>query len=538
MNDFNRMSEGMGDRRQITSFFDPEKPTATLILNTPRRIHKDTRVRPILYNFGEDLIEDVSKRIDASVHRKGEEGIDNNLTESMLSAAIPSAEGNKIRTDVLSDSFTFVLTVDQPRRVGVTKRAIASGIVIGVPFDPSVGQGRIPTIDMMCVLKIEHCTFINIETKFDGRRNKKTLKVRDAHAIDMQLDQFSDSPSFLLNNNSLRKANLYSEDAIIRRNSKGSIAALDKTVLLETLEGEPKSFFKEMGHTLASAASSQLFDEMVDSPLFETPIYVDPARGFINTFDSHTVSNGYYVKINKCIETKAPILLDELDRAYPNLNVVTTEINRNGFGFEERPQINANHTNIMSSLMVSCLNSIAPKSQLCEIVFRYDSFREDWDLGHFGFLNNVGESQANCNLDKFKKLMEMDVFPILLNINGDFDIIVNYDLTGEVIIDLHFLDSSKLGGYYIHQNRLGGMVSSNIGNENDFSHNGTMLNGFLNGISMNVFAGSAINDFNDSRMGDSIGYDDSEVPSSTQLNFATWDTPRENTSNYNFDIRR
>ena len=477
---------------------------ATIIITSPRRLDK-VCLRPLLFNFNDSLVDEVSENISAKIsNTQHKSGWSSNTLQSIL----PAANGIPVNCEELSHQWTFVLMINiRPSRAvyglaGPTQRLLATGVFIDEPLNPSTMQMHKPALNPNAMLQILHCTTMNIQeeiTAGSGHGRRKCVN-NDMHNITQQSDAYYNPDTYVINNQKIRESDTYGEDSIVHHYGAAQVSKLPEALSVPTYEGSPKQTFNNLTSILESAVNTQQSADHIDNLLMKPASLTNPYSDFINTVDtnvmnSNLIPDNIIHTLQAKLNTKQPIIFKNLLDVYPSINVIPFKIDPTGMSCLERPQNIMNVQNTMSALLVNCLNTIVTNCGLSEIMFRYDSYNGDvnnpmergcWDVGHVCELVQGSENSLRASLQQFRTLMTQDVFPILLSVGGEFSLMCKYDVTGETMISIQFLDSSPLDGYYVHQNKLGGLLSPHIGTIDDLMNNSSALNGLMGGVSVNL----------------------------------------------------
>ena len=484
--------------------FNVHDNEATIIITSPRRM-ENVCLRPLLFNFNDQLIDEVSETISARINNT--QHIDK-PSSNALEAILPASNGIHVDCETLSYQWTFVLIINlRPSRatyglVGPTQRLLATGVFVDEPLNPATMQMHKPTLNPNSMMQILHCTTMTIREEMHagtGYNRRKSVN-NDMHNISQQTDSYYNQDTYVINNQKIRESDVYGEDNIVHHYGAAQISKLPEALSVPTYEGSPKQTFTNLTSILESAVNTQQSAEHVDNLLMRPKSLTNPYADYLNTVDTN-IMNGNLIPDNiihnlqSKLNTRQPVRFGSLLDTYPSINVIPFKIDPKGIGGLERPQNIISVQNTMSALIVNCLNTIVTNCGLSEIMFRYDSYggddnnpmcRGNWDVTHVCELVHGTENSIRASLQQFKTMTVQDVFPILLSVGGEFSLMCKYDITGETMINIQYLDSSPLDGYYVHQNKLGGLLSPHVGTVNDLMNNSVHLNGLMGGVSVNL----------------------------------------------------
>jgi hypothetical protein len=139
---------------------------------------------------------------------------------------------------------------------------------------------------------------------------------------------------------------------------------------------------------------------------------------------------------------------------------------------------------IFSSLASAVIPTYMNKVGLAAIGFRHNSANEATQILHVEPNYNQTESELQHKIRSFFLLLSTDLFPILLNNVGHFDLQVMSCVNSTTNVVLNLLDFQALqpGAVYQENSFLGGIVSPMIGNGLNLYHNNNQLHGLISAV--------------------------------------------------------
>lgn len=476
---------------------------ATLLIFTPKII-PDQVLRPYQYNFNNKVISDVLETREQRMAMPGAVP----ATQDMRTAILPKSMGMLLDTQQFNSQYSFVLIIDTiaSNRPGIAaipgpnRRQIITGFFTAMepPFTMG-GFGMTPVYNMNAVMVFTHSTQMMMQdriTSYGGAT--KILSVnQDVDTIPQTLAQLTPEDPYILTPENLRDSMKFvSQSQTISTPGKSSIAAQGgRSAVVASTVKQPKYQLDDIVQTIDDSINLAA-GEGVPRSAHGMCAMEDPGQNFLNAFDMNAASS-YTMMPAMGLDTTCPMSLGELCQRYPNIKAVPYQIPATS-QWEVRAQTMATRSTIMSSMIVASLNTICVQCNICDIVFRYNSWLGENQKGkwHVNTMHTVLPAEANNQaacLNAFRHMMETSLFPTLYALNGHFDMQVTFSLSGDNLVDFRYLDDIPETGYYETCNRLGGMISPIVGGLQDLQDNAVELNGLLNAVSMEAFGTSAVN---------------------------------------------
>lgn len=197
------------------------------------------------------------------------------------------------------------------------------------------------------------------------------------------------------------------------------------------------------------------------------------------------------------IELKNIVTIGDVERAYPNMTVIPSQINDPSM-MDIIPQDAPSKRTAYSSMAASAISSIAAGCGLGSIAFMFQSY----DPARSGELDKTSHqvvpeyttltcppsdpSMYNNTLraavELFMMKIKNDLAPFIKYVCGDFAIQAYYAFDRETMVDLQFLDDTPTtngGGWFQTPSRLSSLSTTSVGNKMNFENNGKSLNSFV-----------------------------------------------------------
>jgi hypothetical protein len=112
------------------------------------------------------------------------------------------------------------------------------------------------------------------------------------------------------------------------------------------------------------------------------------------------------------------------------------------------------------------------------------------------------------SIDMFKLCLESSLWPTIKLVGGEFDIMVNIDMSNSTLVNLNYFDiSEQHGSYYEHHNRLGGMIAPYLGDHTVYDNNANQLHGLVGEISNQVIGTTRFGNHQMQPQPSNYGYD-------------------------------
>ena len=476
--------------QMVSNSFEATKPTARLFLFSPRTI-PDTCKRSQKYNFNLEFVNDLMTNVDkvnsndcdlrATSYMNG--------VNSAVNAVTVDAQGETMNNRVFNTMWTFLLQIDNEQLKdspygdhNLANRFIYSGFCCTEPV--SMLDGIRVTINPNCVLKITHSTSMSKQQRFTAAGDVSRMLVNS------DIDYIPGDVTMQLNGN----VNYYlSPRSIIDSiGTSGNDPLLNGQSALSRFGSKPipmDSSFNSPKHHLHSIVNSVLmtYDNMITSDISNGSIHPMSGDKLWNVPEMTTSS--FISNIPNLpsipllsLDGRNVYTLGDLQNKYPYLEVypITAEkVSENDLA----NQSTVSRANMASSIIVGTVPMIMNDAGLCEIAFFYESFTPNSIIvtpnmeGNFKILNVAPWAMEDTRITKMRlrsvlSILKEQVFPIVKNIGGDFDLSVSCTAAGECDCFLTYLDDANgTQGIYESPLLLGGLNTSMVGNESVMLHN-------------------------------------------------------------------
>lgn len=479
---FNNFDQGM---QGIPDAFKGEVGNSVKLFIFTPRIHGGICLRPSMFNFNPGVVEEL---INAQSACMATAMYGTPETTYLTKAIKPDAIGVSLDTSMLDQMWSFVLVFDHIGGSltvrsfgGPHRRAVLTGYFLEEPVVPYTLKSSRPILNLNSILIFTHES-MGVITKHLAQRTRDSISIATNNDYVPQLvDAYAGG-----DNLALVDASTIARCTVSDGTSKSRILIDDPAVisskngLSPVLSASCKTPRQHMV-TIAEAV-----DSAVDAVSNHNDSYSsfdiggkkrigdDPFTTFIDTLHRH-LGLGAHAGINWSLDPASPISLGMLEGKFPNMNVYPISIPSTPC-YEVGNQSEVNPHNTFSSMVSSSVSAYAMDLGISGIGFRYDSFtpgtfgqrRGNWQMMRVSsFLGDeITEQQLFGNVNQFKLGMESDLFPVLRAFNGEFSLIVDYDMIGSTVVDLHFMDYEDPYGMYEAHNKLGGIISPAVGTLN------------------------------------------------------------------------
>ena len=494
--------------QSLSNTYDRSQRVAILYIFSPRSI-VDTCKRPIKYNFDLQFIEDVKKNSDNILNNAkavGDAAFMNNFDSSLYAVGV-DAQGTMMNNKHFEDYYTFILQVDNDQfefdkfyqGPSVSNRFIYSGFCNGEPY--SSNDGMRVVINPRCILSITHSTSMNIKSQYSPRGDYSRMKVnKDVDFLLPDVTQLLNTNlEHILTPDHLQKSIAKNDDYSFYLDESTSLSAYGhKPIPVHSLLSSPKHHLSKIVSAINTSVEQMSTDTVTNGQISEL---LNPVYGETNVFRSAFNSN------LRCGVSDSMVTLDptsvysiaDLQMKYPGLQIVpinADKLSKNDLAFQGA----YTRANVASSILVTSIPVLAADSGLCEIGMFYRSYPHNL-FTSFGNSNDNDQVQitnvasftkedvgiTKLRVTAFINMMRSQVFPIIKNIGGDFDLSMSCNSAGECDVLLYFLDDKNgTTGIYESPLLLGGLNSPLIGTRSIYENNGQNLSAVLFGMDASV----------------------------------------------------
>ncbi len=460
---------------------------AMLFVFTPKNLSDQFR-RPHLYRFNYDFVNNVLNNIEDTARR----GLNINLSSYMqnnatnLGAVIPSQTGIPINTNTMRELWTFILVIDNDKSnfsitpSGINTRTIYSGFCVDEPVGNGI-MGRDMPVNENCVLIATHRTTVNVGTQFDNFGSRSIVHtMANADIVPSQFSMVTGPANSQLYNLSPEFIN-----SAVSVNPDNTVNIFGAHSALQPNYNPQIGFEMNSPRNHMQKITSSLHEALLHShPLAAEEDYASIIGGGQNLrltmFENNL--NTMPASIPTQIKCDEPFLLGEIVHKYPNLDVIDC---RSAFAnpWEASFQGSPNATNVGNAILSSSVPYVLSNLSLASIAFRYNSWMSENIVGatrgidqclHISSLVQMAAGQLHAKYRQFIDYLKQYVFPMISNINGEFDLMMNCSLMGPSLINLRFMDNTnQFGGFYESSNLFSGATSPLIGDASCLENNAT-----------------------------------------------------------------
>ena len=511
-------------------------PKATLFLFSPKLLPTQV-LRSYAYNLTPQFYNDVLGRASTLQEAVAPNGAGKET--SVVTAILPEDIGSTLNTYELSNTWSFVLTIDDnPINHGIrhaapaaSVRFIGSGYVAGLdtmqaeePVNPLTNS-----VNPRAVLVFTHATITYLHNEIGMRGGTRKYSVsHDTDLISAMTAMMSTSNEMLfLGTPGDIMSMVDTSDPNSMVGAYGPLAITQETVgsnakNVSSVLKSPKHQLNNVMHALDVAISHTDDDFMKSTILPESPNV--PADTVKETFRDNLPNSNYSLP-KQGIDTSQPITLTQLVSMFPSIEVRPIKVpNQGSWGIS--PQENMTIRNKMCSMIAATISSILPGCGLADISFRYNSWIKSdqfmavpngvWEF--YEPIHSLAQStpeQMTRMIELFKMTLENELFPILRAVRGEFDLMAICNLTGEILLDLNYFDDQRVttnpeDGFYETNGRLGGLLNPMICKLGVLNSNAGMLSNLADEVVLKRMGPTAFGDNNKYILEDEPVYDPNE----------------------------
>ena len=470
--------------------------TATLYIFSPAQ-HIQQVVRPLCYSFNDAVFgcmaEDVSgdRMINMAI-----------APDAIKQSVIPDAQGLLVDTNLFNDMYTFMLVIDElvpPASMlqgsAPTSRKIYVGYFVGEPYAPNTLDGNV-AFNERAVMVISHGDVASVTNSFGaGGVTPSPELVGSSDIIHQSMGQYYQDQVGLCDFSSLAASHSRDDQSgvLVRNGNPMYLADMNERGL-----GVPEGMKTPRNHiaTIRKAVVSGVAESRDvairsahDVELGGSDPYSMAANSVLARLQIPSISS----TLANVIDPTVPLALGHLGELVGNLKIVPISI-----PFEPQTDIrdpqSMNPESIMSSMVATTISANAKSSLLGNVTFRYNSWslsddgisrgKWEWSAADPILSASIGDSNMRrMAIGKFEKLTETGLYPLLQSHYGEFDLMVDFDGTGNTHVGLRYLDNAgQEQGSFITHNKLGGLISPVIGNPEIMARNRNELTGLISKV--------------------------------------------------------
>lgn len=475
---------------------------ASIYLFTPKNLSEQYR-RAHAYKFSPRFLGDLQNTIQDSAVR----GINTNLSSFMVGSAeanfavMPVAQGAPIATKHLTEMWTFILIVDNDTdptsmiHAAINSRTICSGYIVDEPVGVGYGGQQLPINQMACFI-ITHRTTVNRHDQMGSMGSVSNIHVvANADIIPAQGILAS---SFTNELYSLAPGNV-NRSVVSDPFGKVEVRVGSHNLLQSTAgNGNPTigAEYASPKHHMHFISNNVQRAIINSNPLASNEEDVLSIMGSgeslkVAAFDAY-MSQTANADLQNMLPSDVPFSFADLLRRYPDLDIVDCRMPfNNPWSDQTVSQAAPTAQNVGHAILASTVPYMLADHGLADVSFRYNSYMSDgispirgiYKLESVSSIVPMHDDIKYIRFKNFMEKMKMLVFPILQQLNGEFDVMMNCSLAGPGVIQLHFLDNQQqLGGFYETNNILGGFNTPLVGMRDVFENNVTELSNLKNAI--------------------------------------------------------
>lgn len=515
LNDFTKVS-GLNE----TSF---KSGTVKLYVYSPKSMPHQV-LRSYTYQFTPDFVDAVTQTGYTNLSQAVGPG---SRTPNVNKTILPDSEGRMVDLSNWDNLWTFTMIIDdqQTQYANITPpriRLIASGYFMDEPGTVSMGS-FLPNPN--AILVFTHVTNIAI------RQNCRSLGgAVDGLFVGPQTYDFAGEsvPIFYNENMYLGTPSEILKESQEVAGTQG-FSSYESMNLSNVKEGQGmraiKSDLKAPRHQLTEIMSG--LDSGIDQVAVTTPVYdtmssnddyIDPVNRAMS-YAVNTMPNSVYTNFNRQLDVSKPISMGELMQSYPNLNIFPTLVRAGkNYGWDVAHQVGINTQGTMgpiitpkqvfSSLASSVVQSVCSALGIATVAFSYrwidgDGFvtgkQEAFQICQFGLMvNRTNQQVLEQYTHRLKSYLDTQLFEVIHDNCGDFEINVLCDAAGTVLIDLNLycFPDNQDGSYFQTDSKLGGILNPLVCNQNILNNNVNQLCNTAANICGKTFANDLYNNPN------------------------------------------
>ena len=474
--------------------------TTQLYLFAPKDIANYGR-RPLKYDFNESFRQQLNNRLDNVNSLGGWREEDAIMTNSLAasSAIMPTTQADLINLSGFSDYWTFLLIVIKPTGNSVSPLVqssnmsyeLFSGYVLGEPVSYVISNIGQECTNPDAVLVTTHYTNFNYkpgglvtpvtdrdivgaevanQIQADGKDVTSLRIDKLAGGIrptDYYSDQMSTSPS------PLRNADSDTEEIAVKYNC-------------------PTSHMSTLVDGLARSvgmAGAVMGDCDMGSPNFNYTANVsgEYINNLAHNLGAETQPLYYFANAaNTNIRPEVSFTLGQLEQEYPYMDCRPINYTNRMIEYEQADPMGPNRTNMMSSMISTCMPALLASNGFCFIQMSYDSSEPSNMPGICGCCNvSNAATLYPCSDEAYKfavinliRTLERDLFSIIINNCGHFQVNISSSISyGETLVNLvlHDSKSEQQSGMFSVNSTLSGLCSPVIGDANVATNNQQQL---------------------------------------------------------------
>jgi hypothetical protein len=485
-----------------------------LFFITPKALPPEAR-RPQQYSFGDDFYNQLS--FHASEMSFNPDQIKNHLQNEVFRGSInlvnPSQEAIPLKTDALSNYWTFIMIIDQ---IGTSSglgsaipsptRTIYTGFCIGEPVNYATRHlhTKMP-MNPECRLEVtNYMTIVNLQkmSQYGGYTNQVGTRqsVDLINPMSMQMISPPESRFNLDPENALACVNYYAngtgqnatfsiEEAALSTPGVDNTSVENKTMMPQIIRSNRHHGALLASEVIDASSAKQFNDNRFDTNSAVLASDIDNANEqFMTSLSNRTALIKGMTRNG--IDVGKAISLNELVAKYTDgaIERIVVEVNRTS-PWETINQLPNSLTNIWNNIISTTLPVLANENQISGISFAYDSYADNgtrFDKGqfhhsHVEFHTVFSPEEQRQRVKSIERDLKQCLFNPIVEQAGEFRVLIHYTSVGECTIHLEIYDlgSQNPTGFSEYCSKLGGLSSPLIGTAEQAQHNSQELSSLI-----------------------------------------------------------
>ena len=482
----------------------PSRPI--LFLFSPRILGSHFK-RPLQYNFGENEFQTIHN----CMHQDGTlSGKQLAMHPGMMNAIKPSGDSGIImNTQAYSDKWSFMIVIDEntlPNTVvgfdvDKNKRTIYIGICSEEPISKMGVASATPEkfinpnsqLIITRTIGFRKTNQFGINGSSDNMTNQFDACVAsfDQSIIGKGIDLFPvTAESAALNceiPNEPLDPNMAGSSMVIPDHS--SSLNVKKQIVLDSAQEIPMQHMANLFSNMVAGKNEMDFNQMrgrfADPALTIASAEVGYEQATHNAFAQS--DNTFNQLLND-----TPIGLTNymtLDMLCNHFHPVVKPINvPSGIEGDVIPQHISSINNIFSSLVCACVPGYMNDIGLSLLSFAYNSPADAMRIFDATSPNVINQDVLRHRANAAVQIIKQELFPMLFNNGGPFEIIINCNINGVTDVRLVFLDRELIPdtAFYREETMLGGIVSPLIGDQRTLNNNAKQLKSLVSAVGVPI----------------------------------------------------
>jgi hypothetical protein len=478
----------------------------TLILSSPRHLYDQVK-RPYIYSFAPESIAIIEHAVDNAILKAQNPRLASKLPleQPILRAIAPNYSGIYLPMNQFSELWSYYLIIDNLHRniiklsvdpIRDTNRIVVSGYCIDEPVNP-LHHGQV-TLNYNAMYVPTHYTYFKINIL--GPDQEPVITYYDDHDIlpntalvQITKDTLPNQEQLTLLRPSDYTISLpYGYNEVAESNADIDSHYIDSNTLITEIPNTNTKINSTLHVPMTHM--SHIVESAIKTSLYHTRDANEYNNRVMNISDQYVDHFNYILRMQNTpictqfkIDLSQPMFFKDLKQHFPLMNVIPIDIPKE-CAWNVVTQTDVNVHVVYASVLASSIPSIMHRLNLAEVAFRYASWTNNndgsfgsYDIKHIATHIKVNDINVKLMWERFKNILETDIFPMLLDMIGPFDLFISCQSIGYVHIDLHALEhgSSYNHGIYETYNFLGGINTPLVGTTQHHAHNTQELSNLI-----------------------------------------------------------